>query len=202
MLIANRAFEPVNTSPHQGGFSLIEVLVSVIVFAVGILGTASLQTVAKRANFDAVQRTTASQLAFDVFERMRANTGALDGYLAAPGAALGVANVMPVPLNDCKAASCTPQELADRDQWEWQQSLNGALEIKDSGNTGGLADASACITGPADGSSGLYTVTIVWRGISEVPTSQAIACGTGSGLYGSNNEYRRVMTVSTFINVD
>ncbi len=202
MLIHNKTCRPINASRAQGGFSLIEVLVSVIVFAVGILGTASLQTVAKRANFDAVQRTTASQLAFDVFERMRANSGALDGYLAAPGAALGVANVMAAPLNDCKAASCTPQELASRDQWEWQQSLNGALEVKDNGNTGGLAEATACITGPADGSSGLYTVTIVWRGISEVPSNLAVACGTGSGLYGSNNEYRRVMTISTFINVD
>ncbi len=191
--------------PYSGnsqGFSLIEVLVSMMVFAIGILGTASLQTVAKRANFDAVQRTTASQLAFDIFERMRANPAALSSYLAAPGAALGVKNVMAMPVKDCKASVCTPQEFASRDQWEWQLSLNGALELKDNANSGGLADATACVTGPADGSSGMYAVTIVWRGISEVPTSQTIACGAGSGLYGADDEYRRVMTVNTFISVD
>ncbi len=194
---------PVRPYPNSnGGFSLIEVLVSVLVFAVGILGTASLQTVAKRANFDAVQRTTASQLAFDIFERMRANPDGLASYLAAPGAALGVKNVMAMPLKDCKASTCTPQELASRDHWEWQLSLNGALELKNNANSGGLADATACVTGPADGSSGLYAVTIVWRGISEVPSAQAVACGAGSGLYGSSDEYRRVMTISTFINVD
>lgn len=190
------------TSRFEGGFSLIEVLVSMMVFAVGILGTVSLQTVAKRANFDAVQRTTASQLTFDIFERMRANPDGLSSYLAAPGASLGVKNVMATPLKDCKASSCTAQELAARDHWEWQRSLNGALELKDNANSGGLADATACVTGPADGSSGLYAVTVVWRGITEVPSNQVIACGAGSGLYGSDDEYRRVMTITTFINVD
>lgn len=202
MLSQNSTPGSCQASSKNRGFSLIEVLISILVFGIGILGTASLQTVAKRANFDAVQRTTASQLAYDILERMRANSNGLAWYLAAPGSALGVQNVMATPAKNCKAAICDSQELAALDHWEWQALLNGELESRNNANSGGLADATACITGPADGSSGLYVVTIAWRGVTDIPTAQVVACGDGSGLYGANNEFRRVLSVSTFISVD
>ena len=46
---------------QQGGITLLEVMIAVLVFAIGMLTTASLQLTSKRANYESLQRTTASR---------------------------------------------------------------------------------------------------------------------------------------------
>ena len=69
--------------PHlrkQRGFSMIEVLVTVLILAIGLLGLAGLQTTALRSNHSALLRSQATVLAYDIADRLRANrTAALDG---------------------------------------------------------------------------------------------------------------------------
>lgn len=65
---------------HQRGFSLMEVLVAVMVLAIGLLGLAALQTQGIRFNQDAYTRSQATMLAFDIMDRMRANREALTDY--------------------------------------------------------------------------------------------------------------------------
>lgn len=55
------------------GFSLVEVLVSVLVLSVGVLGMAALQLNALRSNQTAAVRSQATFLAYDIADRMRAN---------------------------------------------------------------------------------------------------------------------------------
>jgi len=55
------------------GFSLIEVLVAVLVLAIGLLGLAALQSTAMKFTDSAASRTQATVLAYDILERMRAN---------------------------------------------------------------------------------------------------------------------------------
>ena len=62
------------------GFSLIEMLVALVVFSVGLLAIAGLQTMSKQANFEALQRTAASQIAYGLLENMRINGDAIDVY--------------------------------------------------------------------------------------------------------------------------
>ena len=50
-------------SRSQGGFTLLEVMIALLIFGVGLLSVAALQGVSKRANYEALQRTTASYLA-------------------------------------------------------------------------------------------------------------------------------------------
>ena len=59
------------TVRSMAGVGLIEVLVTLVVFSLGMLSLAALQGIAKKANFDALQRTNASLMAFDLLERMR-----------------------------------------------------------------------------------------------------------------------------------
>ena len=66
----------------QSGFSLLELLVAIVVFSVGLLAVAGLQTVSKSANFESMQRTTASQIANGLLEDMRTNGNGIDVYLA------------------------------------------------------------------------------------------------------------------------
>jgi hypothetical protein len=59
---------------------------------------------------------------------------------------------------------------------------------------------TACISGPGFGGNGTYTVAISWRGTMAIGNPAATTCGEGSGLYGADDEYRRVLSVSTFVN--
>ena len=56
------------------GATLIEVLIAVLVLAVGILGLMGLQINGKRTNYAALQRSAAVSLAQDMINRMRANS--------------------------------------------------------------------------------------------------------------------------------
>lgn len=58
---------------RQGGFSMIEVLISVLILGVGLLGLGSLQTVGVQNNHSAFQRSQATLLSYEIVEAMRAN---------------------------------------------------------------------------------------------------------------------------------
>jgi type IV pilus assembly protein PilV len=57
----------------SNGFSMIEVLVSLFILAVGLLGLATLQMTNLKNNHSAQQRTTASVLAYSLLDRIRLN---------------------------------------------------------------------------------------------------------------------------------
>lgn len=61
------------SSKRQGGASLIEVLVAVVLLTFGILGVAGLQLVGTKTNHGSYLRSQAVSLAYDVADRMRAN---------------------------------------------------------------------------------------------------------------------------------
>lgn len=184
---------------NNRGFTLIEVLITLIVFAIGILSVAGLQIISKKTNYDAVQRTTASLLAQDIIQRMRANDEiSWEKYVAEDvgGGTLALDT-------DCSAAgaSCTPGQMAAFDLYHWEQAIDGASD----GNAGGLVDPKACIRGPAAGGEGNYFVILAWRGVQEIsnPTidqnTAGIANGCGEGNYGTDDAYRRVLMVSTYL---
>lgn len=58
---------------HQSGFSLLEVLVTILILAIGLLGLAGLIASSMRNNHGAFYRTQAVWLAYDISDRMRAN---------------------------------------------------------------------------------------------------------------------------------
>ena len=62
---------------RSGGFSLIEVLITILIFAVGLLGMAALQAVSMRSNQSANFRTQATALAYMIIDRMHANSDAV-----------------------------------------------------------------------------------------------------------------------------
>jgi type IV pilus assembly protein PilV len=65
---------------HSGGLTLVEILVTLLVISIGLLGVAGLHSLSLRNNFDALMRSHASALAADIADRMRANrASALSG---------------------------------------------------------------------------------------------------------------------------
>jgi type IV pilus assembly protein PilV len=69
----------IQSGRRRNGFTLIEVLVTVIVLAIGILGLAGLQLAGMRSNFSAYQRTQAILAASDLIDRMRVSPAAFTG---------------------------------------------------------------------------------------------------------------------------
>lgn len=101
------------------GFTLIEVLVALLVLSIGLLGLAALQSATLQFNHSAYLRSQATNLAYDMIDRMRANrqaalNGAYDGGFASPAPACG----------SVVAASTT---VADVDIAAWRNALACAL---------------------------------------------------------------------------
>ncbi len=82
----NRRRTP-RSSAGQGGFSLLEVLIAMVVLAFGLLGFALLQTMNVRFVQSSNYRTIATNLAYDMTEQMRANRQQAAWYSAATFAA-------------------------------------------------------------------------------------------------------------------
>ena len=101
------------------GLSLIEVLVTLIILAIGLLGLAALQMNSLRQNTAAYERSVASMLAYEIIDRMHANFG--------NGAAYGTAFEIepPAPPVDCQdpLAECSAAEMAAYDMAVWKCNL-------------------------------------------------------------------------------
>ncbi len=185
-------------SPSQSGFSLIELLVALIVFTIGLLAIAGLQMVSKQANYESLQRTTAAQVANGMLEDMRTNGSGIDTYLAAGDLGGGSRGAEPVP-NCSSGSECNPAQKATFDLWVWEQMLDGNLEMNAGAAAGGLVLPTLCIGGPLLGGAGTYQVTIVWRGSASITNVSANLCGAVSGNYGVQNVLRRIVQIPTFI---
>ena len=182
----------------QSGFSLLELLIALVVFSVGLLAVAGLQTVSKQANFEGVQRTTAAQIANGLLEDIRTNGEGVDIYLAAGEIGEGSRGNEPAP-NCSTGSECNAAQKAAHDLWVWEQMLDGNLESNNGTGTGGLVLPRMCVTGPLLGGAGIYQVTIVWRGSVAISSPMDNFCGALTDNYGANNEFRRIIQIPTYI---
>ena len=199
----------VRMSSRHAGVSLIEVLVSLVILSFGVLAVVALQLVAKRNNADAGQRTIAAQLAYDMIERMRANSyaAALNAYRTSTTNPVGlVGGTIAAPTQTCEDSTlkCTSAQIVTYDMRQWEQALLGAAETVGGSNAGGLVSPTACIEGPAGGGDGTYTITIAWRGTIELPDNATVPCGQaaevgGVRLYGDADQYRRSVRLAVYI---
>jgi type IV pilus assembly protein PilV len=95
----------------NGGFTLIEVLVALVIMSVGMLGIAGLYVHSMQAGRTSILHHNAVTLAGDVADRIRANPTAAASYTAAGGD------------NNCilGGIDCTPAEMAASDIFIWDQ---------------------------------------------------------------------------------
>jgi type IV pilus assembly protein PilV len=140
--------DPAHASDLNSGFTLVEVLVVVLVMAVGLLGGVFLLLTGFRASRSAMQQTGAATLAADLGDRIRANQAAGAAY------ALHAGTVLAPPTKPCLAsAECDANDVAAHDLYEWQQAAMAALP----------AARTSVQVAPADGTpENVYRIEIEW----------------------------------------
>lgn len=104
----------------QGGFTLLEVLVAIVVLSIGLLGLAGLQAAGLRNNQGAYLRTIATQQAYDMADRMRANPTAVTG-----GSYDSISGTGSDP--GCITTGCSSAQMAQYDAYEWNTTNQNAL---------------------------------------------------------------------------
>jgi len=106
---------------RQRGVSLIEVLMAVLIFSIGLIGLAGLMIMATRSNHTAYLRTQATFLASSMADRMRANPVGVwsNAYnVTLPTTATQVCD---------STTACTPAQVATYDLKMWSDQLTAFL---------------------------------------------------------------------------
>ena len=91
----------VTTKTREKGFTLLEILVTLVILAIGLLGLLSLQIVSLKNNHSAQLRTTAIVHAYDILDRIRLNKSA--DYTVAIGATITGTDMKNQDLAEWKA---------------------------------------------------------------------------------------------------
>jgi type IV pilus assembly protein PilV len=138
---------------RTSGFSLLEVLISLVIMSVGLLGVAGLISTTLKGNDSAYMRTQATAQAYNIIDRMRANmdgVNSLDYVLPMP-AAPSAATAVPAACTGF-GAGCSSATLAAYDIAQWEYELAKLLPQ-------GRGSISTTITPTAT----TYTVTVLWN---------------------------------------
>ena len=176
----------------EGGFSLIEVLVTIVILAFGLLGMAGMQLRLQSTEMESYQRSQALLLVNDITNRIVTNRSNANLYL--------------IPTTNPVGAGMTCSSLvttvAQRDLGEWCKALQGASEISGSLKLGAMIGGRGCIE--KIGSE--YFVTVAWQGFVPIAApASSITCGKNSynaaaeGSTCTNDKCRR--TVTTLVRI-
>ena len=119
---------------REGGFSIIEVMVAVIILSIGMLGAVGMQSAALQSNKESRNLATAANFAREYAEKMRGNRvvavrylpGAINPYVF--DATLAKESVVATPSQNCFTAGCTvAEDVARWDVADWQQRVQQEL---------------------------------------------------------------------------
>ena len=162
----------------QSGFTMIEVLVTIAILVVGLLGLAAMQTLSTLAELESYQRSQALVLVRDMADRMTANKAQIVDY---------VSSDLGLTVMDCSGYLATPSYKLDI--CEWNNQLNGSSEKAGSKNVGAMIGARGCIV-RVDPTT--FMVTVAWQGLSKAGVPKETC---GAGAYGDDQNRRTVSTV-------
>lgn len=145
---------------HSRGFSLIEVLITLVILATGMLGVAALYVESLKSGYSALSRTKAINLAADMADRIRVNRVGEASY------ATGVGDANAAPAKFCAARNgqpaevCTATEMANYDVWLWKTMLGNSTDGIAQQN--GLAQAAGQIVVNNGTNPTTFTIQINW----------------------------------------
>jgi type IV pilus assembly protein PilV len=174
------------TLPSGGrGFTMLEILITIVILAFGLLGVAGLQARVQVAETEAYQRAQAIVLLQDMVDRIIVGRKNATDYVTGTASPLGGTGA----AVDCVGAGYTGGYK--RDLCEWGNALLGASEKKGTANVGAMIGARGCITNPVTTMPRELFVAVVWQGLA--PTVAPATTDCGKDLYGDDKMRRAVV---------
>lgn len=131
------------------GFTLLEVMIAMVIFAVGLLGLAGIQALSLESSHSSYSRSQAVLLAYEMIDRMKANSQVAADY------ALAIDDTLTDPAgsmcNDNDLNVCSATQMATFDLWQWKNMVSDTLP-----------SGTGSIVGTTVGTITTYTVTVHW----------------------------------------
>jgi type IV pilus assembly protein PilV len=128
--------------------SLIEVMVTAIVMAIGLLGIAALQLSTTKMTTESLSRSQAVMLVEFMADRIRTNLGGVGTY---KGLVCNESGCNTGAVTDDCTNACTPENLAKKDADQWRSELAGASSY--------LTSVTGTVTEDANN---LWTIRVYW----------------------------------------
>lgn len=104
------------------GFTLIEVMISLVILAVGMLGMTAMQNESLKYNHAAFIDSQAQFLLADMAERIRANSGN-NTY------AILFTETTPTASTNCASTTCTSNQMATWDINQWRRKIESNVYL-------------------------------------------------------------------------
>ena len=167
------------------GFTLIEVLVTLVISASALFGFVELQNRVQITNIEVTQRAYATMIASNMIEQIKANPGiGADCNLTA---SFDVGQGHGTWDHPCTSGSNSIKE--------WHKDLRGVREKIGNARIGGIKNGHGCIyytpAVPATGTPAKYTVSVAWKGFHKTAAGGASgSCGFAE--YGDSGYHRLV----------
>jgi type IV pilus assembly protein PilV len=185
----------------QSGFTMMEVLVSMLIIMLGLLGLVGMLARMQQSEFESYQRSQALVLLQDMVDRLNVHRATAtcfrltDPTTGAPTLGTGSAGA---PA--CSASTANDNAEATASMTEWDSLLKGAGETSGGSSVGAMIGARGCIsydsttelldpTGVVIAGTGVYTVSVAWQGNSDT-FAPVVNCGNGQ--YGTTTRRRLV----------
>lgn len=173
------------TRRGERGFSMIEVLVTLLVISLALLGTAGLQAYSLRMNQASQFRSQAVFLVADLAERIEANRAR-----AIAGAYVVTTASVPSPIvTNCAVGFCNAQQLVDYDLSQWSNAVAATLP-----------QSTWTVAQTVPNNPSTYTITVGWVDRRTDTTAAAFdaASGVGSNAAGTGERFFYTATRTVF----
>jgi len=181
----------------------MEVLITMIIILIGLLGIVALQAKAQVAELEAYQRSQALITLSDIVDRINVNRATASCFAITTNTTtgapyLGVDGAGHFESPDCTASTSEYNEMAIDTLNGLDALLQGSAEAMGGANVGAMIGARACIsyddTTELDGvaGTGLYRIIVSWQGMAGLVEPKGMKCAVG--LYGGETKRRAVAT--------
>jgi type IV pilus assembly protein PilV len=190
----------------QAGFSMLEILISILIMVVGMLGFIGLQARSQVAEVEAYQRGQALILVQDMVDRLNTNRKAAGCYAITTSASTGSpalgTGYAGTPTCTALVGTTATRAIASQDLQDWNNELNGTTERLGGNPVGTILGARGCVT--YDATTQQYRIAVAWQGLvpTVAPTTANAAATCGLNQYGNDAQRREVSATLLIANLN
>lgn len=173
-----------NPRSREGGFTILEALVTLVILLFGLLGVYGLQVKSSSLELESYQRAQAISLARDMASRLTESRAQIAGYLSdevsSDDGSLYVGVIAPEDSDPCDEAATPTAAKAKAALCDWGQLLKGSAAKEGTSEVGAMIGARGClirIDPPQLDAVADFFVVVVWQGlvVGNDPPDDAIA---------------------------